>query len=228
MQFSPRKRHPDCPKLILHYDDVYKGCNVQQYAGKPLVRQYLDSAIATIDQAVKDPRYTRIFAFRVDLRYPNAMPWLSLHDNSKVMKHFLAHVNYELQAANTKYNTPMRYIWAREQNNSELPHYHVMFLLNYDAFNRIGDMHPDPNGRYTKNNLYHRVVRAWANAIGWPQEEAGGLVHVCRSPDGGYGQCAHHEDVDAIREIFYTASYLCKAHTKPIGQQIHTFSTSRI
>ncbi|MFW2132537.1 YagK/YfjJ domain-containing protein [Ectothiorhodospira haloalkaliphila] len=220
-------RHPDCTKLILHYDCEYQGYPVLRPGEGPLIAQYLDSSLQTIHKAFMD--YGRLFAFRVDLRYPANMNHQPMHDDNRVLKNFFGYFSYELQRLNTKYRSKVRYIWAREKNHSHLPHYHLMFLLNYDAFNSLGSAEQSPGGGYFGDNMYHRLVRSWAKAIDWPLEQMGGLVHICQSPDTGqWSQCVIRGDAQGMNELVRTASYLCKAHTKYFGQRSHNFGASRV
>jgi len=109
------------------------------------------------------------------------------------------------------------------------PHYHLLLLLNGDAYRGINSSSFSPNGDYEGNNLLHRIVRAWSRAIGWPQDAMRGLVHVAKDKLTGkfYTYHFHRDDHAAFAEVFFGASYLCKVHSKPLAQRIHCFEGSR-
>ncbi len=60
-------RHPDNTNLHLHREDTFEGLPVMVEKG-PFVRQYLSRLKRTIDLALS--QYSRVLAFRVDLRLP--------------------------------------------------------------------------------------------------------------------------------------------------------------
>jgi hypothetical protein len=57
----------------------------------------------------------------------------------------------------------------------------------------------------------------------------GQLVNVSRDPVTGHYWSAevHRDDALAMDDVMYMASYLCKAYTKPFGQVMRVFDTSR-
>lgn len=61
-------RHPQNSNLHLWYESTYRGLPV--YLGRgPLVTQYLESLLHVTQLSLQD--YLRVFAFRVDLRFPS-------------------------------------------------------------------------------------------------------------------------------------------------------------
>jgi hypothetical protein len=221
------RRHPDCDKLRLYYEPYFRNCEVRQEPGGPLIEQYLERTYHTLDHAVH--QNNRTLAFRIDLRFPAGMSSGSMHYDNQVMSRFFKAFQQELDRAGTKYRTVLRYVWAREKVGSDKPHYHLLFLLNYDAFNTLGGFSVSPDGSYGDNSLYHRMVRAWAQAIGWSLYEMQGLVHVCVDPASGkpFQYCLHRFDQMTFEAVMYAASYLCKAYSKQFGQGVHVFGASR-
>ena len=61
------KRHSQNQNLVIHEESGYSGLPVQVGKG-PFVKQYLERLYSTIGLAVG--QYSRVFAFRVDLRFP--------------------------------------------------------------------------------------------------------------------------------------------------------------
>ena len=223
-------RHPANDKLRFYYEDTYQGFNIQQVSQEdPQIENYLASALQTLQYCVSQQPLT--FATRIDLRFPDAMPRLPLHDNNEVLTRFFRHLRYELERSNLKYPHNLRYLWAREQDTSDKPHYHLMLLLNKSAIDCIGSKSPDDFGGYTRQNLYHRAMRAWLKAMGFEGDDPrfGQLINVSKHPvtKEYWSVEVHQYDAMAMDEALYMASYLCKAYSKPFGQGIKVFDTSR-
>lgn len=221
------KRNPDNPKQRFYYDGWYRGLPVQQREQGPQIENYLETTLRVLQHTTD--QQNRTLAFRLDLRFPQAMPVGPIHADNACLNRFFYALRKELDAAGTKYHTEIRYLWAREQETSDKPHYHLMLLLNYDAFCALGTFSRSPDGCYSYDNLYHRCVRAWSCVIGWPQYNMKGRVHVAKDKLTGqpYVYCLHRNDAATFSQVFYAASYLCKAYTKPIAQGIRCFDSSR-
>lgn len=158
------KRHPSNSKLRLHYGHTFRGVPVFQYPGLPLITNYLETTWRVLHDAMN--ANLRTLAIRLDLRYPDAMPVGPMHADNACLSRFFTALQQELKDAHTKYPPDLRYVWCREQNNSDKPHYHLLLLLNYDAFCSLGNFAHSAPGQYHRDNLYHRCVRAWQCAIG--------------------------------------------------------------
>lgn len=222
-------RHPDNDKLRLFYKDTYRGYAVMQHEKGPLIENFLERSLFTLNLAQEENRTT--FAFRIDLHFPKAMPRSPIHDDNTVLTRFFRFFFYELRRANTKYAPSPRYLWAREQARSDKPHYHLMFLLNKDAYDSLGIFSPNKNGTYSRQNLYHRMMRSWLKAMGFAAEDPrfGQLVNVSDNPvtKVPWSSILHLDDWCAMDEAMYIASYLCKTYSKPVSQGIHVFDSSR-
>ncbi|WP_404375250.1 inovirus-type Gp2 protein [Vreelandella aquamarina] len=231
--FQPtRLRHPDNDKLRLYFEELYQRYEVQQKVVKgkyyPLIENYLESTVNEIISATKCQ--PRTFIFRADLKFPAFMERSSMHDNNHVLSRFFRFFKYELTKASAPYRMSLRYIWAREQDTSDKPHYHLVIMLNKGVFDSIGSPLPDEFGSYTRQNIYHRMMRSWLKAMDFHHEEPlGQLITIGEHPMNGLpwtGVLARH-DWCAINEAVYVCSYLCKAYTKQIGQGIQVFNTSQ-
>ena len=221
------KRHRDNPKLRFYYGDQYLGWPVYQYANGPLIENYLETSMRVLEHTVSQQR--RTLAFRLDPRFPQTMPVGPMHADNACLSRFFHALRAELDAAGTKYTTEVRYLWCREQDTSDKPHYHLLLLLNYDAFRSLGTYSRSPDGGYSYDNLYHRCVRAWSWAIGWPIHDMKGLINVAtdKLTQQPYVYCLHRDDAATFAQVFYAASYLCKAYSKPIARRIRCFDGSR-
>ena len=226
-----RKRHWDNPALRLWFDKYYHGMRVQTSQG-PLIENYLYTLRRVMNQARR--ANSRTFAIRIDLRFPEAMSVSSLLlDSNAAISKFLTNLGWELALVKTKYPHDMRYVWCREQKNSDKPHYHVLLLFNGNALQSLGPLSAyagkGATEAYAADTLYPRIVRSWEAVIGCPPEQMGGLVNV--SKDRRSKEIItfhfHRDDQATFEQLFEAASYMCKAHTKPIAQRVHCCEGSR-
>lgn len=216
------RRHPDNTNLHLHSGGSFEGFPIQADKG-PFVYEYLHRLGVTMASALAD--YPRVFAFRVDLRLPSILQFPEqAYTNSVIdlfLKSFKAKIKHNryMAARNNKraHGCRVRYVWAREVGSYGRPHYHLLVLLNQDAFYTLGR-------RDSQNdNMYRRLDEAWASALGVSVEAVSGLVH---EPDNAVYRL-HRHDQGGQAELFNRASYLCKTATKVYGDGNHAFGASR-
>lgn len=216
------KRHQQNPNLSLFDAPYYRvGYPVQTQQG-PLVTEYLDRLWQVIHQALDE--YGRVFAFRVDLRFPTEHYAPGYDDNSvieRIFASFKAKIrhnrNMALEANAYAHDTGVRYVWCREIGQHGVPHYHLAFFLNYDAYCTLGQY------EIGRENLFNRLHEAWASALGLPVHQVLGLVELPESPF----RILKRGDIQSIADFFNRASYLCKAATKHYGNGVHSFGASR-
>ena len=220
------KRNPFNTNQRLIFSSPYLGLPIQVAQG-PSVEEYLDKLLRTIITAsLATPR---VFAVRIDLRYSRRADLPADATANAVIERFIASLRYRLNSnyacvkvrdgkANKHH---LRYVWAREVGQeSGRPHCHVLLLLNGDAYRSVGDYtNPDADC------LYNRIRGAWASAIGVDYHNASGLVSL---PPGRSSWMLHQSDDQALEDVFYAASYLCKAATKEFGSRAHGFNASRL
>tara|TARA_R110002012_G_scaffold106831_1_gene248108 strand:- start:5024 stop:5728 length:705 start_codon:yes stop_codon:yes gene_type:complete len=220
-----RKRHPANPALKLFWECRYQSMRVLNHEG-PLIENYLEILLRIINQASQD--CPRLFAARIDLRFPTHGYSGYIGTENVYIGTFIQRLQWELDIAGTKFPHKMRYVWCREQVNSSHHHYHLLILLNKDAYRAIGQYKASSDGYFDHENLYHRIVRSWSYAINWPEQCMGGLVHVGEDEvqDTPYQWIINRGDQAAFADLFYGASYLCKAYSKPIGQGFRCFGSS--
>ncbi|MGU0820629.1 transposase [Pseudomonas aeruginosa] len=216
-------RHSQNANLIIHNDGSYRGIPIQADKG-PFVQQYLERLFQTTSRAIQ--QYSRVFAFRVDLRLPAGVVLPDYAYTNQVIERFIEsfkakirHNRFVARMANKyAHDSNVRYVWTREIGAQGRPHYHVAFLLNYDAFNALGKFEPG------RDNIFNRLEEAWASALGLPVEAVKGLVEIPDNPT----YCLRRDDHQGLNDFFYRASYLCKAATKVYGDGQHGFGASRI
>jgi len=216
------KRHPTNPNLHLHTDDYFHGFRVYTERG-PLIQEYLERCEQVIHASLH--HYARVTAFRLDLHLP---PLYCLQDESHanaVLERFFASLNAKIghnraQASQIRtgvHQTTVRYIWTREFGTEGTPHFHVTILVNGDAFTYLGDYD------LGRDNMFNRVVQAWASALNASCEEIVTLVHC---PEGLVYRL-RRDDQQSYNELFYRVSYCCKADTKQYQDRGHAFGYSR-
>ncbi len=171
--------------------------------------------------------YSRVFAFRFDLRFPAGFK-LTPEIEKRLVERFVA--SFTAKVRNNRstalklnpnaHDTEVRYVWAREVNAQGVVHYHFMFFLNRDAFNSLGSL------KAASGNTYMRMVEAWASALGIAVEDAAGLVHVTEGGifhlDANSNNCAEIKN-----QIVHNLSYMAKQETKVPGCGLHRYGASR-
>lgn len=215
-------RHPDNTNLSLHIGSTFQDWPVQTDKG-PFIQQYLSRLQKTIQCALT--QYPRVFAFRFDLRFPGGVQLPDFVYTNQVIERFMesfkakiAHNRSQARQLNKyAHDSKVRYVWAREQGQHDKPHYHLAILLNRDAFTALGKF------EIGRDNIFNRLVEAWASALGLSVEAVRGLVELPRNP------CYHLNlgELGGQAEFFHRASYLCKAATKVFGDGSHGFGASR-
>lgn len=215
-------RHSDNTNLILHSDSDFQGWIIQKDKA-PFIKQYLGRLLETMQRTLNE--YSRVLAFRVDLRFPAGTQSPDCVYTNEVIGDFLesfkAKIEHNRHKARQRnkhaHDSRVRYVWAREVGQHGKPHYHLVILLNRDAFNALGYYIPG------RNNIFNRLQQAWANALGLTIEEAAGLVHI--PVEARYE--LDRDKSESQADFFYRASYLCKSATKVFGNGSHGFGTSR-
>ncbi|WP_350599194.1 inovirus Gp2 family protein [Pseudomonas sp. 65/3-MNA-CIBAN-0223] len=215
-------RHPQNTNLTLHTGSTYVGLSVQENKG-PFIREYLNRLYLTMERALT--QYSRVFAFRVDLRLPSETELPDYAFTNEVIERFIesfkAKIKHNRSQARklNKYahDSKFRYVWARELGQYGKPHYHLAILLNRDAFTALGKY------EIGRDNMFNRLVEAWASALGLSVEAVSGLVEIPNNPS----YPMNRDDPVGQEEFFYRASYLCKSATKAYGDGSHGFGCSR-
>ncbi|MDZ4194264.1 MAG: inovirus Gp2 family protein [Pseudomonas sp.] len=216
-------RHPENSNLILHHEPHYQGLPVQVQKG-PFITQYLDRLYTTMSRALDE--YSRVLAFRVDLRFPASMDLADLSTANQALSRFFeslkAQIKHNRQIAGQSnervHESNVRYVWVRESGQFGRPHYHLVIFLNFDAYCCLGKY------ELGRDNLFNRLHKAWGSALGLPVEAVVGLVELPKNA----GYVLRRDNLEEIAGFYYRASYLCKVATKQYGDWQHAFGRSRI
>lgn len=115
-----------------------------------------------LDRSLSD--HARVLLIRFDVRYPAGY---HAPDDNSIFQQFIE--NYR-RYLNRRGYSPL-YLWCREQNLSNNPHYHVCFLLDgtviskmpnlnkaTDIFNQLLDLQPDTKGLIHFSNPYGTML----------------------------------------------------------------------
>lgn len=218
-------RHPLNSNLTLFYGDHFHGLPVMVGKG-PFIAEYLECLKGVIDFTTSD--YSRVLAFRFDLRIPCQNDLSPCVYTNKVISLFFERFKWIIKAdrARARSNNPyahdskVRYFWVREEGYLGKPHYHLLILLNKDAYYTVGRLDSD------RVNMIRRLEHAWAGALSLSVEQVSGLVEI---PDNAQYRIDLNDPsgVNVLADLFCRASYLCKAATKTYGSNQHGFGSSR-
>ena len=184
--------------------------------------EYMESINEIIKRALND--YSSIFALRIDLRFANPengcpdSPVCFQNAEGQVMKRFIASLQSQLTAYDERrikdgvrvHPTKLRYLWVCEQNEAELPHYHVLIVLNKAAYWRL-------NNFCSSESLAGKIQKAWCSALGLDYPEYGVLVHF---PDNCEYVLSRKDAIKrnpAFRDFMLRIFYLAKLRTKIRG-----------
>lgn len=219
------QRNPFNRNQILYTQPYYQGLPVLPQPDG-MIESYLGRLQQVIDTTLDD--YPRVFAFRVDLRFPaycQGVSWLLQETGNVAITKFIASFKAKMkycraiarQSNRYAHDSVVRYVWTREVGAEGMLHYHLAILLNRDAFAALGTF------ELGRSNIYNRLTEAWASALGITVEAAAGLVNI---PDNA-GYYLSRGDLGGQGEFFRRASYLCKASTKSTSKGHHGFGFSR-
>jgi hypothetical protein len=210
------------PNQKFFNDTHYRGLKVDTSHG-PLIEPYLERAHDTLCWALSQHR--RLFAIRVDLRFPQIYwPLEGEVLGNEYLTRFIDSLDAKIQhrqrvAASQGcriHEARLRYIWAREYSEEgQRPHYHILIILNGDAYNALGS--------FEGPGLASRIREAWASALGMACIDANGLAHFPENPE------YHVSDSfsQPFQELFFRVSYFCKAWSKNPFDGCYPFGHSR-
>ena len=184
-------------------------------------KTYLDQLKSMLDKSTAES--TRSIAFRFDLRFPPGYKG----DVKKIITKFFESLKAKIKAKEAKtlrdgkrvYPSNLRYAWVRENDGADNDHFHVVIILNKDAFSVLG------NFKSTKVNTAQRIKKAWCSALSRKEEGSDGLVHYATK--GVYILDKNSLSFNATySELYYRISYFAKNRTKVYGTGKRSFGCS--
>ncbi len=221
-----------------HHEATYQGYDVlPDYS---MGQDYLAALFRVMRLATG--RYARACMFRFDLRLPeqpDCPDYPSEYDTdviSKVIQSLRAKSHARCKRKqkdrSLRHFTDIYFVWAKEINKSNQPHYHVALFVNKDVYRGFGDYQSD------KDSMGSMIIEAYASALKRPVEEVSTLVHFAvgkkksertetDDPPVLYLD-RNSEEFDAqFNRVFTRVSYLCKLETKCFGNRTKKFGSSR-
>jgi hypothetical protein len=191
------------------------------YPVEDMYPNYLENIHAVLHKAVS--HYSRVYGVRVDLKFPEGEFYTTNEVITKFGASLQAQVNADQNAKRSRgirvHGCKVRLAWAREIDQSVNPHFHLLILFNYNAYNTIGNINNDGD------NLAFRIRNAWASALGCPFEKAKKGVHFPRNRNYFISKGPTlRGDVEAI---FYRASYMAKRRSKDFTDGQRNFGCSQ-
>lgn len=179
-------------------------------------------------------QWPRVFAARIDLRLADTyrggdpdMPTCFQRDDPQVITRFIeSHKSQyrEEHRRNGKRGEPFlpMYIWVREQNTSEHPHYHLVLFFNKDLYAFLGDYtNPDAN------NVATRIQRAWCSALALPYPDYRHLAQIPRNHSYWFDRKSAAIHSPMYWKFLLRMTYLFKVKSKPIGDGLRNFGCSQ-
>ncbi|MCI9689787.1 inovirus Gp2 family protein [Vibrio parahaemolyticus] len=215
-------------KLTILNQSMFNGHEV--VSGYNLCVEYLDSIYQLMDRALAE--HPRTTVLRFDLRLPKCVscPDYPYEHDTSVITRFIESFKAQVRADLAKkkregkrvHHCTIRYVWAKEINEANQPHYHVALLLNKDTYYGFGDY------RTLSENLAGKIYRAWASALMYGDtEEVMGLVHIPSDTPCYYLDRNSLDYQQQCNNVFRRLSYLAKVETKQYGRCSKNFCCSR-
>lgn len=194
------------------------------------IENYRERTLNVIQLATQE--HPRTLAIRVDLHDPaildNGDTIDCLYDNSpNVIARFINSLKAKIDAYQQRqrangvrvYPNTLRYAWVREYTQTGKRHYHMILLLNKDAFYHLGDHDLD------RPTLRTMITTAWCSAQGLYPDEGQHLVHYAN--DGIF--VLNETDVDLgyyPEGLLNVINYMSKENSKVFGTVSRNFGCS--
>ena len=154
--------------------------------------------------------YRRLLVVRLELRFPKCMSTGEIPGNEalgRFAKSLRSKIEFQRARASKggkrAHPTDVRLVWVREFGPvSKRPHYHLMVVVNRDAYRGIGDLNSNDD------NLARCIQGAWASALRLNPDAYRGLVSFSRG-----GQYDIIND-NGYKQVLGAMQYLSKEYSK--------------
>ena len=196
----------------------------------PLWSHYVVRMEETIQKALT--AHTRTLALRVDFHFPECDDVVFAAMDNKVITRAMASLRSQLTAQWLRkirpeerfHWTDLRYIWAREFDWFGVkPHYHILLLLNKDAYMSPGNYQSD------ETNLATMIMAAWYRALrlAIPADpKARSLVNFPANPC--YWLDANSDKVESAHfDLLFRVKYMAKVRSKHNEDGYRSFGCSQ-
>lgn len=154
--------------------------------------------------------YRRLLVVRLELRFPKCMSTNEIPGNEalgRFVKSLRSKVEFQRARASKggkrAHPTDVRLVWVREFGPvSKRPHYHLMVVVNRDAYRGVGDLNSNDD------NLARCIQGAWASALRLNPDVYRGLVSFSRG--GQY----YIINGNGYKQVLGAMQYLSKEYSK--------------
>lgn len=187
-----------------NYEKAYGPSNIK----------YLRRTNETIKKA--NESHPRTLAIRIDLRLPDDEDGIAIAKTDSLCitrgmksldEHLKADQKRKKKAGKRVHPCTLRYVWVREFTLNGKKHYHVLLLLNKDAYYHPGDY------KKTDGNLASMISESWCSALGLDYPRYKALVHFAK--DGVYCLNKNGERyIKTFDELMFRTAYMAKLASK--------------
>ncbi|MDM5065603.1 inovirus Gp2 family protein [Aeromonas salmonicida] len=194
---------------------------------------YLIRSLAVVDSTLK--KWSRVFAIRVDVRFAKVNsgcdifhPTRFQRTDSQVITRFIESLKSQLREVSKRkrrryISSEVRYIWVREQDTGDHPHYHLVLFFNKDRYTTLGN-YTKPDGI----NMATRLQKAWCSALGLPFPEYAGLVHFPKNCEYIFDRKEVLLRSSGYMKFLNRIAYFSKVRTKLVGDGQRNFGCSQV
>jgi len=224
------RSYPQNRNLNVITDNTYQGLGLSQ--NQSYFQQYLDDIIRVMNESLTQHAGVMVVRFDLHFKSSNVYGEHNHYDSAVITKFFQslkAKIDYHYSKrkgdglrAYPYYNFN---VWAKEQDTSVYPHYHVALLIDRQTFSGLGpygDQHQLLEVPRPYKCLSQMIIEAWASAIGESLVQAYGLVHF----SSGGSLVMTRGDRSSYLKVFQKLSYLAKVKTKQFGDGTRSFGSN--
>lgn len=160
--------------------------------------------------------HNKVFVFRLDVH---------VHTYSATNEHITNFRRSFVKWLKSHYGMKrVGYAWCREVETSKKQHYHLLFMLDGNKVNRVGEV--DPKKRTDSDTFYgvferiEHIASIQDLTVSLPTKKPSYMIKRTDLEKG---------DFTKYHEVFYRSSYLAKERGKKLkAERANSFSTSRI
>lgn len=179
-------------------------------------------------------KHNRILAIRTDPRFalPHVpgepdLPLCFQKDDAQAITRFFESLKSQLRADHHRSRragdpTLPSYVWCRERNTGEHPHYHLMLLFNEDVYRFLGN-YKDRDA----DNMATRIQKAWCSAVGLDYPDYAALAGFPDNPVYRFSRTDALDRNGNYRRFLIRLAYLAKTRTKDNYSGLHNFGISQ-
>lgn len=160
--------------------------------------------------------HNKVFVFRLDVH---------VHSYSPTNEHITNFRRSFVKWLKSHYKMKrVGYAWCREVETAKKQHYHLLFMLDGDKVNRVGEV--DPKKRTDNDTFYglferiEHIASIQDLTVSLPRKRPSYMIKRSELEQGNFTK---------YHQAFYRSSYLAKERGKKLkAERANSFSTSRL